>query len=78
MKSKTLEQLLATRHWIAHIDDERNIGNSIIVTLEEGWDFADIGNCGVNGFDTVAETKAGTSRHKVVQRVIHIKMARVI
>jgi hypothetical protein len=78
MKSKTLEQLLATRHWIAHIDDERNIGNSIIVTLEKGWDFADIGNCGVNGFDTVAEAKAGTARCKVVQRFIHIKMDRTI
>jgi hypothetical protein len=76
--SKTIDNLLASRHWIAHIDDERNIGNSIIVTLEKGWDFEDIKGCGVRGFDTVAEAKAGTSRHKVVQRVIHIKMARVI
>lgn len=76
--SKTLNTLLASRHWIAHIDDERSQGNSIIVTLEKGWDFEDDKGCGVRGFDTVAEAKAGTSRHKVVQRVIHIKMARVI
>ena len=76
--SKTLDNLLASRHWIAHIDDERDIGHSIIVTLEEGWDFEDEKGCGVRGFDTVAEAKAGTSRHKVVQRVIHIKMARAI
>ena len=76
--SKTLNTLLASRHWIAHIDDERNIGNNIIVTLEKGWDFEDDKGCGVRGFDTVAEAKAGTARHKVVQRVIHIKMAKVI
>jgi hypothetical protein len=76
--SKTLNTLLATRHWIAHIDDERGDGNSIIVTLEKGWDFEDEKGCGVRGFDTVAEVKAGTARHQVVQRVIHIKMAQVI
>jgi hypothetical protein len=76
--SKTLDTLLATRHWIAHIDDERSQGNSIIVTLEKGWDFEDDKGCGVRGFDTVAEVKAGTTRHKVVQRVIHIKMRSAI
>jgi hypothetical protein len=75
---KTLNTLLASRHWIAHIDDERGDGNSIIVTLVNGWDYEDEKGCGVRGFDTVAEAKAGTSRHKVVQRVIHIKMARAI
>jgi hypothetical protein len=75
---KTLDTLLASRHWIAHIDDERSQGNSIIVTLEKGWDFEDEKGCGVRGFDTVAEVKAGTSRQRVVQRVIHIKMGRTI
>lgn len=73
--SKTLDSMLASRHWVAHID-ERSQG--IIVTLEKGWEFEEDKGCGVRGFDTVAEVKAGTSRHKVVQRVIHIKMARVI
>jgi hypothetical protein len=76
--SKTLNNILAKCHWVAHIDDERDIGNSIIVTLEQGWDFEDEKGCGVRGFDTVAEVKSGTARHKVVQRVIHIKMGRVI
>ena len=76
--SKTLDTLLASRHWIAHIDDERSQGNSIIVSLQEGWDFEDEKGCGVRGFDTVAEAKAGTSRHKVVQRIIYIKMGRAI
>lgn len=76
--SKTLDNLIDLRRWIAHIDDERSIGNSIIVTLAKGWHFADDLGCGVRGFDTVAEVKAGTARYRVVQRVIHIKMARVI
>jgi hypothetical protein len=76
--SKTLNNILATCHWVAHIDDERSIGNSIIVTLKKGWDFTDEQGCGVRGFDTVAEAKAGTTHQKVVQRIIHIKMARVI
>jgi hypothetical protein len=76
--SKTLENILAKCHWVSYIDDERDIGNSIIVTLKEGWDFEDIKGCGVRGFDTVAEVKAGTTRHKVVQRIIHIKMGRTI
>lgn len=70
--SKTLDTLLATRRWVAHIDDERNIGNSIIVTLQEGWDFEDEKGCGVRGFDTVAEVKAGTTKACVTQRIIHL------
>jgi len=72
--SKTLENLLGLRRWIAHIDDERKLGNSIIVTLAKGWHFADDLGCGVRGFDTVAETKAGTSKSSVVQRTIHISL----
>ena len=73
MTMKTLENLLDMRHWIAHIDDERKLGNSIIVTLAKGWHFADDLGCGVRGFDTVAETKAGTNKSSVVQRNISLK-----
>jgi hypothetical protein len=37
-------------------DDEREIGNGIIVTLKPGGFFYD--DCGVMGFDTVREAKA--------------------
>lgn len=37
-------------------DDERGIGNGIIVTLQPGRFFYD--DCGVMGFDTVREAKA--------------------
>ena len=71
--SKTLQALLDTRPWIAYIDDERNEGHSIIVTLSDGWFFTDEPNCGVRGFDGVAETRAGTQKNCVVQRVIVLR-----
>lgn len=71
--SKTLQTILETRPWVAHIDDERNNGNSIIVSLAKGWFFADEQDCGVRGFDTVAEVKAATSRKDVVQKTIYLR-----
>jgi hypothetical protein len=74
--SKTLENLLDLRPWVAHIDDERKQGNGIIVTLAMGWDFADERDCGVRGFDTVAEVKAGTNKASVVQQTIHLSFGK--
>jgi hypothetical protein len=65
--SKTIKKLLDSRSWIAHIDDERNLGNSIIVTLRDGWNFIDEKNCGVKGFDTISELQHGTNRKSVIQ-----------
>jgi hypothetical protein len=66
--SKTLDNLPLIRSWIAYIDDERELGNSIIVTLSEGWFFADEPDCGVRGFDTVGEVRQQTARNAVVFR----------
>ena len=63
--SKTLDQLPLIRSWIAYIDDERAEGNGIIVTLEDGWFFADEPDCGVRGFDTVGEVRQQTARNAV-------------
>jgi len=71
--SKTFQNLLATRSWVAYIDDERGDGNSIIVTLAKGWDFSDEPGCGVRGFDTVAEVRAGTNKASVHQHTIYLK-----
>ena len=60
--SKTFEKIIATRPWVAHIDDERGEGNSIIVTLDEDWVWDDAKDCGVWGFDTVKEVEQGTRR----------------
>jgi len=40
-------------------DDERGIGNSLIVTLKPGWEFADDPGCGTMGFDTVKDAIKG-------------------
>jgi len=65
--SKTLDKLKKTRPWIAFIDDERSIGNSIIVTLEDGYQFADNLGCGVEGYDTVEQVRAGTQKDNIIK-----------
>lgn len=62
---KTFAKLLKSRPWIAYIDDERNEGNSIIVTLKTGWDFSDDPGCGVRGCETVREVDLCTKPENV-------------
>ena len=62
--------LLKQRQWIAYIDDERELGNSIIVTLKEGWYFVDDPNCGVKGFDSIKEVMEETKKSNVTRRII--------
>ncbi|WP_291519312.1 hypothetical protein [Acidovorax sp.] len=69
MQSKTIVQIKAARPWIRHIDDERSLGNSIIVTLTDAFCFADDPGCGVKGFDTVSELRAGTRKSDVVEKL---------
>ncbi len=57
---KTLQKIIDTRLWVRYIDDERGDGNSIIVTLDNEYDFADNPGCGVQGFDTVKEVEIAT------------------
>ena len=66
--SKTLNSLLSNRTWIKYIDDERSLGNSIIVTLANDYEFADDPGCGVQGFDTISDLKSGTTKNCVVQK----------
>jgi hypothetical protein len=63
--SKTLNTLLDTRPWVAHIDDERSEGNSIIVSLKSDWFFVAENRGGVRGFDTVREAEEGTRKSAV-------------
>jgi hypothetical protein len=71
--SKTIDTLINTRRWIRHIDDERSIGNSLIVTLERGWHFNDGDREGVRGYDTLTELKADTKRDNVTQKFIVLR-----
>lgn len=49
-----------TNPLVEYWDDERDIGNGIIVTLIPGVFFYD--DCGVMGFDTVREARAEIAR----------------
>lgn len=62
--SKTLQKI-AARSWVKHVDDERNIDNGVIITLEEGWEFQLDPGCGTRGFDTPTEAKTGTEKSAV-------------
>lgn len=64
--SKTLEKIRA-RPWVSYVDDERSDGSSIIITLEEGFEFAGNADCGVQGFDTVKDALAGTAKTAVIK-----------
>jgi hypothetical protein len=57
---------LRKRNWIEHIDDERNLGNGIIISLRKGWVFESDPSCGVRGFDTVKEAIEETKRDCVL------------
>lgn len=63
--SKSLDAIQALP-WVAHVDDEREDGSSIIVTLKQGYEFAGNAGCGVQGFDTVAAAKSGTCKSAVI------------
>lgn len=52
--SKTLDKIRALP-FVAYVDDERNDGNGIIVTLKLPYCFKIDPGCGVRGFDTVGE-----------------------
>lgn len=64
--TKTLDAIRA-QAWVSAVDDERQDGNSIIVTLCDGYEFRENPGCGVQGFDTVAAARNGTSRHAIVE-----------
>lgn len=53
-------QSRASHPLVEYWDDEREIGNGIIVTLIPGVFFYD--DCGVMGFDTVREARAEIAR----------------
>jgi hypothetical protein len=66
MMKTTFQKILETRLWVKHIDDERSLGNSIIVTLDDGFCFMDEKGCGVRGYDTVAEVEKDTRFSNVI------------
>lgn len=63
--SKTLDAIRKLS-WVSAVDDEREDGSSIIVTLRKDYEFcSEDPGCGVKGFDTVAAARSGTARREV-------------
>lgn len=65
--SKVLSTL-AKQPWVAFVDDERHLGNSIVITLADGWFFKNEPDCGVQGFDTIKEAQQGAAKSRVFQK----------
>ena len=61
---KTLARLRKLPY-VAHVDDERDCGNSIIVTLKDGYYFENDPGCGVRGFDTPTEAAQDCVRSNI-------------
>jgi len=50
---------------VEHWDDERAIGNGVIVTLHYGWSFEHMNHEGVRGFDTVREALSASAQKRL-------------
>lgn len=61
----TMLELIRARTHISHVDDERELGNGIIVTLREGFYFFADPKCGVRGFDSIKDAEQGTRSTQV-------------
>lgn len=46
---------LSSHKSVLHADDERSLGNGIIVMLKDGYEFSSDPGCGTRGFDTPSE-----------------------
>lgn len=64
---KTLLHIQA-RMWVQGVDDERGLGNGVIVTLKDGWVFIVDPVSRVRRFNTMTEAKQGTSLTAVQQK----------
>jgi len=55
------------RFYVAHVDDERELGNGVIITLQDNYFFRADPGCGVRGFDSLSEAlKETSSKHVYV------------
>ncbi len=52
---------------IEHWDDERELGNGVIVTLRYGYSFEPNEHQGVRGFDTVTEARRESALFNIHQ-----------
>ncbi|WP_427551912.1 hypothetical protein ACQE3D_25355 (plasmid) [Methylomonas sp. MS20] len=66
---KIAKNTLLGKSYIAHVDDERDIDNGIIVTLAKNWYFCADPGCGVRGFDNWPDALNGCKKSEVYKKV---------
>ena len=55
--------------WVECIDDERAIGNGVIVTLIYGWSFSDVQHQGVMSFHSLSEAREAVRKSNICRCV---------
>ncbi len=53
--------------WVSHLDNETDLDHGYIVTLADGYTFKDEPDCGVRGFDTMAEVKQAIKASNILK-----------
>ncbi len=59
-------ELVKKKPWVESINDEREQGGSIIVTLRRGYEFLDMSGNSTRNFDTAESAQAGTIKSAVI------------
>lgn len=57
--------LVRSRQHVASVDDERSLGNGIIVKLRNGFSFLGKPGCSVRDFENIYEAERGTRTMRV-------------
>lgn len=52
---------------VLHLDDETELDHGYIVTLRDGYTFKDEPDCGVRGFDTMAEVRQAIKLSNIIK-----------
>lgn len=69
---RTIERIKGLPY-VAHVDDEREHGNGLVVSLMEGWFFTDNPDCSIRTFKSVTEMAAFCRKTNVFYSEIDIR-----
>jgi hypothetical protein len=72
--SKILKAIAEKKH-IHAVDDERDSGGCIVITLMQPWCYTNDDGCGVQGFESVREAMLGTQMNAVYLPQISLAVA---
>ncbi|WP_136419543.1 pentapeptide repeat-containing protein [Herbaspirillum sp. ST 5-3] len=64
-QKKTID-LITKKPWVEKIEDERERGGSIVVTLKSGYEFLNMPGSSIQNFNTVESAQDGTTKKAVI------------